>query len=95
MVEVDIHAPLIVTVSCECPHSSSTPRGTSSPRTNKAYQHAFPCKKPLAKDPLIAHHELTILMTHYEHDLVEHALNDPKPCKFGNVVGIDLTLPII
>ncbi len=51
--------------------------------------------KPLAKDPLIAHHELAIVMTHCEHDLVEHALIDHKPCKFGNVVGIDLTFPIV
>ncbi len=51
--------------------------------------------KPLAEDPLIAHHELAIVMTHCEHDLVEHALIDPKPCKFGNVVGIDLTFPIV
>ncbi len=51
--------------------------------------------KPLPKDPLIAHHKLAIVMTHCEHDLVEHALIDPKPCKFGDVVGIDLTFPII
>ena len=53
--------------------------------------------KPLAEDPLIAHHELAIVMTHCEHDLVrvEHTLIDPKPCEFGNVVGIDLTFPIV
>ena len=51
--------------------------------------------KPLAEDSLIAHHELAIVMTHWEHDLVEHALIDPKPCKFGDVVGIDLTFPIV
>ncbi len=50
--------------------------------------------KPLAKDPLIPHHELAIVTTHCEHDLVEHALIDSKPCEFGNVVGIDLTFPI-
>ena len=51
--------------------------------------------KPLAEDPLIAHHELAIVKTHCEHDLVEHTLIDPKPCEFGNVVGIDLTFPIV
>ena len=52
--------------------------------------------KPLAKDPLIAPHELAILMTHCEHDLVEHALLiETKPCKFGDIVGIDRTLPIL
>ncbi len=51
--------------------------------------------KPLAKDPLIAQHKLAIVMTHCEHDLVEHALIDPKPCKFGDDVGIDLTFPIV
>ncbi len=51
--------------------------------------------KPLAEDPLIAHHKLGIVMTHCEHDLVEHALIDTKHYKFGNVVGIDLTFPII
>ncbi len=51
--------------------------------------------KPLAKDPLIAHHELANGMTHCENDLVEHTLIDPKPCKSGNVVGIDLTFPIV
>ncbi len=45
--------------------------------------------KPLAKDPLIAQHKLAIVMTHCEHDLVEHAHIDPKPCEFSNVVGID------
>ncbi len=44
MVEADIHAPLIVIDSCECPHSSSTPRGTSSPCPNMAYHPAFPRK---------------------------------------------------
>ncbi len=44
MVEVDIYAPLIAIVSCKCPHSSSTPRGTSSPCPNMAYQPAFPRK---------------------------------------------------
>ncbi len=47
--------------------------------------------KPLAKDPLIAHHELAVVMIHCKHDLVEHALINPKPCKFGEIVGIDLT----
>jgi hypothetical protein len=51
--------------------------------------------KPLAEDQLIAHLELVIVITLCEHDLVEHALIDPKACKFGNVVGIDLTLPIV
>ncbi len=52
--------------------------------------------KPLAKDPLIAHHKFAIVTTHCEHDLVEHALIDPKLCKFGNVVGIvDLTFPVV
>jgi hypothetical protein len=51
--------------------------------------------KPLAEDALIAHHELVIVMTHCEHDLVECALIDPKPCKFGDVVGIDLKFPIV
>ncbi len=51
--------------------------------------------KPLAKDPLIENHELVIVMTHCEHDLVEHALIDPKPRKFGNIVGIGLTSPIV
>jgi hypothetical protein len=37
MVEADIHAPLIAIVSCDCPHSSSTLRGTSSQRPNMAY----------------------------------------------------------
>ncbi len=50
---------------------------------------------PLAEDPLISHHELVIVMTHCEHDLVEHGLIDPEPCKFYDVVGIDLTFPII
>ena len=51
---------------------------------------------PLAKDSLNTHHERVIAMTHYEHDLVERALIDPKHCNFGNVVGIDLTiLPIV
>jgi hypothetical protein len=96
MVEADIHTPFIAIVSCEYPHSSSTPRWTSSPSPNTAYQPAFPCKaKPLAKDPLIAHHELAIVMTHCEHDLVEHTLIDPKPCKFDDIVGIDLTLPTV
>ncbi len=45
--------------------------------------------KPLAEDPLIAHHKLIIVMTHCEHDLVEHTLIDPKLCKIGDVVGID------
>jgi hypothetical protein len=44
MVEADIHTPLIRFVSCECPHSSSTPRGSSSPRPNMVYQPAFPRK---------------------------------------------------
>jgi hypothetical protein len=43
--------------------------------------------KPLAKDPLITHHKLAIVMTHCEHDLDEQPLIDPKPCKFGNVLG--------
>ncbi len=51
--------------------------------------------KPLAKDSLTTRHECVIAMTHYEHDLVERALIDPKHCKFGDVVGIDLTLPIV
>ncbi len=51
--------------------------------------------KPLAKVPLIAHHELVIAITHCEHDLVQHTLIDPKPCKFCNVVEIDLTFPIV
>ncbi len=51
--------------------------------------------KPLAKDSLITHHERVIAMTHYEHDLVERALIDPKHCNFGHVVGIDITLPIV
>ncbi len=51
--------------------------------------------KPLAEDPLTTHHEDVIAMTHCEHDLVERALIDPKHCNFGNVVGIDLTLPIV
>ncbi len=50
--------------------------------------------KSLAEDPLLAHHKLAIVMTHCEH-LVEHALIDPKPCKFGDIVGIDLTLPFV
>ncbi len=85
MVGADIHAPLIAIVSCECPHSSSTPRGTNLPFLIK----------PLAEDPLTAHHKLVIVMIQCEHDLVEHALIDSKPCKFGNVVGIDLTFPIV
>ncbi len=44
MVEAYIHAPLIVIVSCECPHSSSLPRGTSSPHPNMVHQPAFPHK---------------------------------------------------
>jgi hypothetical protein len=51
--------------------------------------------KPLAEDPIITHHKLAIVMTHCEHDLVEHALVDPKLCKFGNIVGIDFTFPIL
>ncbi len=51
--------------------------------------------KPLAKDSLTTCHERVIAMTHYEHDLVERALIDPKHCNFGDVVGIDLTLPIV
>ncbi len=47
--------------------------------------------KPLSKDQLISHYKLGIVMTHCKYDLVEHILIDPKPCKFGNVVGIDLT----
>jgi hypothetical protein len=90
-IEADIHAPLIAIVSCKCPHSSSTPRGNVPIwRTNLPF-----FVKPLAKDPLIAHHKLAIVMTHCEYDLVEHALIDPKPCKFGNVIGIDLTFPIV
>ncbi len=44
MVEADTYAPLIAIVSCKCQHSSSTLRGTSSPRPNMAYQPAFPHK---------------------------------------------------
>ncbi len=51
--------------------------------------------KPLAEDPLIVHHKVAIANAHCQHDLVEHTLIDPKPCKFGNIVGIVLTLPII
>ncbi len=51
--------------------------------------------KPLVEDLLIAHHKLVIVITHCEHDLDEHALIDPKPCKFGDVIGIDLTFPIV
>ncbi len=51
--------------------------------------------KPLAEDSLTTRHECVIAMTHYEHDLVERAFIDPKHCNFGNVVGIDLTLPIV
>ena len=51
--------------------------------------------KPLAEDPVTSRQEHVIAITHCEHDLVERALFDPKHCKFGNVVGIDLTLPIV
>ncbi len=44
MVEAGIHAPLIAIVSCKCPCTSLTPRGTSSPCSNMAYQPAFPHK---------------------------------------------------
>ncbi len=44
MVEADIHAHLITIVSWECPHRFSTPTGKPSPRSNIAYQPAFPCK---------------------------------------------------
>ncbi len=50
---------------------------------------------PLAEDSLTTRHEREFAMTHYEHDLVERALIDPKHCNFGNVVQIDLTLPIV
>jgi hypothetical protein len=53
--------------------------------------------KPLAEDPLVAHHKLAIVMTHCEHDLVEDALIviDPKPCQFGDVIVIDSNNPIV
>jgi hypothetical protein len=91
---VDIHAPLIAIVSCKCPHSLQhqyvPPHHVPIWCTNLSF-----LVKPLAKDPLIANHKLAIMMTNCEHDLVEHALIDPNPCKCGNVVGIDLTFPIV
>ena len=45
--------------------------------------------------PLIARRKCVIVMTHCELDLVEHTLIDPKTCKFGNVVRIGMTLPIV
>jgi hypothetical protein len=52
----------------------------------------FYCLRP---HPLIACRKRAIVMTHCELDLVEHTLIDPKSCKFGNVVRIDMTLPIV
>ncbi len=51
--------------------------------------------KPLAKDPLITHNELAIVIKHHEHDLVGHALIDPKPYKFSDVDWIEFTFPIV
>ncbi len=96
MIEADIHAPLIAIVSCKCPHSSSIQRGKRYPHNVPIWRTNLPfLVKPLAENPLIAHHELAIVMTHCEHDLVGHALIDPKPCEFGNIFGIDLTFPTV
>ena len=42
----------------------------------------------------IPHNKLVIVMSHCEYDPVEHALIDPEPCEFDNVVRIDLIFPI-